>query len=73
MTAAISRVLTCHGCGDDVEVYEAPRQWIDPALYRCGNCLHVVTEPAQLSIVGDDVPPRTETPPFDPDMFVIPF
>ena len=68
-----SRVLTCNGCGDDVEVFEVPRPFMDPARFRCIPCLDTRHAPAQLAIVGDDVPTRTETRSYDPSLAEIPF
>ncbi len=32
------RVLTCTGCREPVEVYEAPAGWIDAGSYLCVEC-----------------------------------
>ncbi len=32
------RVLTCTGCREPVEVYEAPADWISASEYECVAC-----------------------------------
>jgi hypothetical protein len=51
-----------------VNVYEEPREFIDPALYVCGACLENVT--AQPSLLD---PERTEVHNYDPALAEIPY
>ncbi len=37
------RVLTCTGCGEPVEVYEAPAGWISADEYECVSCAPAVS------------------------------
>lgn len=37
------RSLVCTRCEDLVEVHEPQGEWIDPAVYVCGDCLIAAT------------------------------
>jgi hypothetical protein len=63
-----TRPLVCARCAETVRVTEAPREWIDPALYVCGTCLRPAARP-QLELVGR----RSETPAYDPSQMAIPY
>jgi hypothetical protein len=62
------RRLDCTRCSQVVNVYEEPREFIDPALYVCGACLENVTAP--LSLLD---PERTEVHNYDPALAEIPY
>jgi len=72
MTNVPSRVLTCNGCGDDVEVFGAV-SGIDPDRYRCVVCLDPrhATAPPQLTLVKDARVEHRER--YDPAQAEIPF
>jgi hypothetical protein len=57
------RILRCNSCKDPVEVFELPREFLDPLTYLCGLCL---------------MPPKLEQKqekpkPVDPQTMEIPF
>lgn len=62
-----SRLLTCTRCQDRIRVYEIPRQFIDPALYVCGDCAQPKPV-AQLALEA-----RIETRNYDPAIAQIPY
>ena len=64
------RELVCNDCGDTVEVYEEPREFVDPARYRCGLCLKPDANP-QLKIL--ELNPRREMLRYNPAQAQIPF
>lgn len=35
----VGRILICNTCQRDWDVIEIPREFIDPRLYRCPDCL----------------------------------
>lgn len=72
-----SRILRCLDCDEDVELFEIPHPFTDPARFRCIRCLdsrHAV-DPPQLVLVEEDgsVRPRQETRTYDPDQAAIPY
>jgi len=64
-----SRVMTCNSCGEEVEVFEAPVPFTDPARFTCVQCLDPRHRPLELAVDG----PRTETRRYDPATAQIPF
>ena len=70
-----SRILTCGGCEEPVEVYELPAPWIEESRFRCIPCLddrHARREP-QLQLVREPVTRSPETPRYDPEQARIPY
>ena len=39
----VGRILICNTCHRDWDVIELPREFIDPRLYTCPDCLGPVT------------------------------
>lgn len=33
------RILKCKCCGEDIQVYELPREFVDPEKFTCVPCL----------------------------------
>jgi len=69
----VARALVCNDCGDTVEVYEEPREFTDPARYRCLLCLDPRQRPEQAELELVASPTRTETRSYDPAQAAIPF
>lgn len=69
-TTEEGRVLACTTCGDDVLVYELPREWIQEELYRCGLCQRGEGHPPQLELLQGM---RSEAPAYNPAQSSIPF
>lgn len=65
-----SRRMVCRACGGEVDVYEEPVQFFDPARFTCVPCLD--PRHAQLQL-GAAIPTRTETRRYEPKQAVIPF
>jgi hypothetical protein len=62
------RRLDCTTCGQTIQVHEQPREFIDPALYVCGQCLQpTVVQPTLLD------PERSEVRQYDPAIAELPF
>lgn len=55
--SADARTLVCTTCKTPVTVHEQPRQFIDPQLYICGQC---------LTSAQPTLEPRQETRTYDP-------
>jgi hypothetical protein len=58
----------CTRCRQRVRVYELPRQFIDPSLYVCGDCLKPKAGQPELALEE-----RTETVQYNPSMSEMPF
>lgn len=71
MDEPLGRMLTCTACGEPVDVIELPRPWIDPELYRCGECQKA--RRPQLRLVSLEDTMRSEQPAYDPQQAAIPF
>ncbi len=67
------RQLVCNDCGDVVEVFEEPVEFVDPARYVCLECLDDRHKPEQRTL--ELVPParREERKSYDPAQAAIPF
>lgn len=75
MPGAVSRILSCKGCDEDVEVFEEPFEFTDPARFVCIRCLDErhAAAPPQLVLVEESGPPRQERRTYDPAQATIPF
>ena len=70
--ATEGRVLECTACGEDVLVYELPREWLEPTRYRCGLCQKNPERRAQLELVQRRREPEVRDD-YDPAQAAIPF
>jgi hypothetical protein len=66
---SIFRTLACNSCGESVEVIEIPRRWIDPKLYRCGECMRGAAEQLALGLEKER---RREERRYDPAQSELP-
>jgi hypothetical protein len=70
------RLLICQACDEEIEVYEEPVQFLEPATYICGQCREAGH--SQLALVPDDDPEpgigrRSEERAYDPKQAGIPY
>lgn len=71
-----SRMLVCRSCGEEVEVFEEPVEFIDPERFRCAICCdprNVELLERQTSLLELPKPRRTQTVSYDPQQAAIPF
>jgi hypothetical protein len=72
----VSRVLTCNDCEEDVEIFEEPVEFTDPARFVCIRCMddrHAVEPPQLVLVTETDKPRRTERRKYDPAQAAIPY
>lgn len=65
----VGRIIICNRCQRDWEVVELPRQFIDPRLYVCPDCLN----PATGQLVMDEREVFIDEWTYDPTIAEIPF
>ena len=64
----VGRILICNTCQRDWDVIEIPREFIDPRLYTCPDCLGQV--PGQLTMDEREV--YVDERSYDPSISEIP-